>query len=537
MYSHRLNTPPPTSQFRRPWSPEPFDYNPRDRFTQQYPQTPHNATPYPQDDWYQRGRRLEPSDVSVEALDLADYAMTLRRPIDTRSNLATPYPPFHAVDQYLQSPPPIRTLEGRDSLSPPSLTSAGASSQDHSQSSLPHTPIRRPFSLPAVHHHSPSPLPSYAHRDIADTPYSQRDYADDMPQWPGNLHDIEGQKSHLPNVFDPAANHSLHANYSPKVYPHSDSSHRDMLPWSGLETESGLGTTAQMKEERLRMLEHEFGPQSQDVQVQVVNKSVGGVDHKGNIITDGPKKRRIVRCTQGFLAVGTVIASLYSALLLKPIGTPPPRGKLPAYVLYIASVITVLLMLYLFVFRPCCCGGRQKKPLPHEGPAGMMVLPVQSLPGGRNEKKKGKKGKKGQSNDGSVQVNLIVDPTLFGNHGRDQDDNTTDIGDLASHSSNSRVPKRRSVWEGLAMEEQWKTARSFLKWITFYDVTSMILWGFVFVLVLLGSRCPSGKFEGWCDGYNVATALACFLCVTFGVSLYFDIKDLHFSRVSPRTRT
>ena len=58
-----------------------------------------------------------------------------------------------------------------------------------------------------------------------------------------------------------------------------------------------------------------------------------------------------------------------------------------------------------------------------------MVLPVQSLPGGK-PKKKGKKGK--GPPQGSVQVNLIVDPTMFGRdaeRGRDDDEDEDDEGD------------------------------------------------------------------------------------------------------------
>ena len=39
-----------------------------------------------------------------------------------------------------------------------------------------------------------------------------------------------------------------------------------------------------------------------------------------------------------------------------------------------------------------------------------------------------------------------------------------------------------------------------------------------------------------CNAYNVSSAAACFLCVAFGVSVFFDVKDLHASKVSPRTR-
>lgn len=40
-----------------------------------------------------------------------------------------------------------------------------------------------------------------------------------------------------------------------------------------------------------------------------------------------------------------------------------------------------------------------------------------------------------------------------------------------------------------------------------------------------------------CDGYNVATALAAFIVITYGFSIFFDIKDIYASRASPRTRT
>ena len=39
-----------------------------------------------------------------------------------------------------------------------------------------------------------------------------------------------------------------------------------------------------------------------------------------------------------------------------------------------------------------------------------------------------------------------------------------------------------------------------------------------------------------CNAYNVSSAAACFLCVAFGVSVFFDVKDLHACKVSPRTK-
>ena len=134
-----------------------------------------------------------------------------------------------------------------------------------------------------------------------------------------------------------------------------------------------------------------------------------------------------------------------------------------------------------------------------------MVLPVQGLPGG---KKKGGK-KKGGPPGGDVQVNLIVDPGMFGQNRQDEDDGEDDESDFGGSipgtyttSSSARRrrkggPTRRSVFDGLALEAQWKEARKWLKWSAVADVLSMVLWGGEFVLILLGKRCPPGQFNGW----------------------------------------
>ncbi|KAK2466693.1 hypothetical protein APHAL10511_000951 [Amanita phalloides] len=85
-------------------------------------------------------------------------------------------------------------------------------------------------------------------------------------------------------------------------------------------------------------------------------------------------------------------------------GAPRPAGKLAAYVLYAVSIITTPFMLGLYLVRPYFRGRRKGGKLPWENPLlnSMVVLPVQSLPGGKDEKKK-KKGKKG---DGKNAINL-----------------------------------------------------------------------------------------------------------------------------------
>jgi len=181
-----------------------------------------------------------------------------------------------------------------------------------------------------------------------------------------------------------------------------------------------------------------------------------------------------------------------------------------------------------------------------------MVLPV-GVPGMGKKGKKPKKGKKGKGSvgGGDVQVNLIMDPGLLGGRDSYQDHNNGDghsdpddddhdnytIPGSYSHSRPRRKPKpRRSIFAGLAQESAWREARTFLKRMAWVDAGGMVLWGALFVAILIGKRCPAGGFEGWCTGYNVGSASACLLCVAFSVSIFFDVKDLYSSRVSPRTR-
>jgi len=289
------------------------------------------------------------------------------------------------------------------------------------------------------------------------------------------------------------------------------------------------------------MLEREFGGKGigkvDHADGDGDDRVVGSVDKKGNLVTQGPKKRVATRWMQILFALGTGIASIYGTVVLKPNPPAPPEGKAPAYLLCVLSVITFLALLFLFVFYPCCCGGRRKNKGSAQqpfGPMGAMVLPVQHLPGGKNAKgaKGGKKGgKKGQVQGmGDVQVNLIVDPSMFmpGGMGRDTEEEEHSEDDESAYGSQAgktnrprKRPKRRGVFEGLALEESWKAARKWAKKVTMFDVGMLVLWGAEFGFVMWGKRCPSGKYEGWCDSYNVATACACLLALAFCLSLFF----------------
>lgn len=145
------------------------------------------------------------------------------------------------------------------------------------------------------------------------------------------------------------------------------------------------------------------------------------------------------------------------------------------------------------------------------GAPGMMVLPVMQGMQQKGKKKKGNGKKNGQrGGDEGVQVNLIVDPAMFGGDGpgtgrsrrrRQDEDDEDDVSDSSSVNGSSprrrEKPKRRSVFEAIALEKEWKKARGRLKLQFAVDIAFMILWGAAFFFVLWGKRCPPGSFDGW----------------------------------------
>lgn len=160
-------------------------------------------------------------------------------------------------------------------------------------------------------------------------------------------------------------------------------------------------------------------------------------------------------------------------------------------------------LLYLFVFRRCCGAGKRRKHAANNSFGnGMMVLPVNAMPGGKEHGKKAKKkGKSGGRGQGSVQVNLIVDPQMFKGHDDVESEDGEWNGSMADTYDGApgrkRRTARRSVFVGLALEEDWKQARSFAKKLSVVDAAGLMLWGAAFVLILIGKRCPSGSFQGW----------------------------------------
>ncbi|KAF8586539.1 hypothetical protein K439DRAFT_943972 [Ramaria rubella] len=566
------------TSLRRPWSPIAYD---RDITENQSIRDYHVQDRIPGSLLREARRVQDASDSSVEALDLADYARTLRRPTTDYNNRYPPFPhtshvhplsvptpvlanglrvapqPYSlaSLPEYPPSPDNDRpfSAQSRDTFNqaPPSLVSGDTSHDTHDSygGHYPY-PSRRPHSLPPFFASmSAERLPNYGSPwssgvRIASPMHDEETDISRFPAFSRGWYD-DPYKSNPKLSSLPPYSSELHYDHSDafNAFPSTASNQsRNVLPWSSEPSDAnGPRIDDAVKEERIRMLEHEFGKKGKAGKEDLGEPVIGSVDEKGVLITVGPKKRAGARWAQGILALATAVSSLYGALFIKSQPPAPPSSSFPAFALYIMSVVTFFFIFYLFALRPCCCGSRRK----HEGSAGpnmggMMVLPVQGLPGGK--KTKNKKGKKDKHGGGDVQINLIVDPGLLGGGGRDEegDYDHLDGSDMSSRGLGGRrgqVPQRRSIFQGLAMESDWKAARSFLKRMLFVDVLCFIVWVTVFVLVLFGKRCPPGGFNGWCNSYNTATATACILSAAFGFSAFFDIVDLHKSRASPRTRT
>ena len=319
MRDTRLDSPPPPSRFRRPWSPDPLDS--------------FNSSRY---------NRREPSDVSVEALDLADYAMSLprraNRPHDDHYNFVPndPYPPSpRGTGPFARS---------RDSLSPPSLTSPGGTL---STASTPRSPRDRPWSLPPrsydLHTSSHRSAPRIANQDD----YSHQDHDTEIDvgrfpafarHWypnhqpttrppPSAYHSVPNTDSVSP--FDPAYPAHKHDSFNSfqkpqfsdlgyhSVPPSYDGHSRNVLPWVNEACDPlDEQVDPEIKKERIRMLEREFAGAGMDSAKGFDDENmIGSADRRGRLITQGPKKRLVTRWFQALLTLGAAISLIYIALV------------------------------------------------------------------------------------------------------------------------------------------------------------------------------------------------------------------------------
>src|SRR6266702_1657637 len=306
---------PPSRLPPRPWSPDPRDPVPSLRYL-----------------GGQQHQRHEVSDPSIEAFDLADYARTLNR-----------HPYDHPYDDYLSSPPPPPTrsfsLASRTSSQPPSLVSSRGTPTSHSHSTPPRRDIDHRLFTPSIPVQSPALTSVY--NLSGGVPYSY-----ELPRRPpnaGSSHDVTSTSgidiTHFPSwshgwyakekkwspigqlhepsrasFFDPAHPTVRQTGNRYDAYAGTSSlSSRDFVPWSDSDTpdyESPLDPG--LKQERIRMLEHEFGSTAAD---PVKQEPIGSVNEKGRLITDGPRKRTVIRAIEVSLALGIAAAVIYAALV------------------------------------------------------------------------------------------------------------------------------------------------------------------------------------------------------------------------------
>ena len=315
MYSpHHLDSPPPVSQFRRPWSPVEFETY----------------------DESARRQARQASEYSFEALDLTEYQTRLPQihiAEDIRDQSYSIPRPLRNYSEYPATPPRSFSLASRCSfpMSSPSLTS-GASSSSHAYSARLSTPppLHRPFSLPAPRitnsHVGSDSSRAHNYPWLAEDEHDEESVEDDFSSFPEWSRDWFRNKAPNPSKrvyepilsFDPAAIASHCDNTYPSStvpYSSSNESHRNLLPWSAEDRGLGTEVTPEMKKERMRMLKQEFGNISTNPLDYQGRKVVGTVNEEGVMITSGPKKRKLTRWAQGIFSSGAMLASLYSAVV------------------------------------------------------------------------------------------------------------------------------------------------------------------------------------------------------------------------------
>lgn len=167
-----------------------------------------------------------------------------------------------------------------------------------------------------------SPYPSPWNRDVSKSPgmfspmRSPRnfDYAGLSPFDPAfPTHAFESMPFQDRSVYTP-----------PPAYPYSatgssnkHSSRDNLAPWNA-DPESGDIVDPGMKEERMRMLEQEFGGKqlTEKEEREAERRAlIGTVDEQGDLITAGPKKRAAMRWLETLLALGASALSVYIALV------------------------------------------------------------------------------------------------------------------------------------------------------------------------------------------------------------------------------
>lgn len=295
-----------------------------------------------------------------------------------------------------------------------------------------------------------------------------------------------------------------------------------------------------VKEERIRMLEKEFGPQIArrdddigDEELEPKAVSVGSIGADGRLILPSRKLCVVTRVFQCLLSLTAAGCGIGGFAFIHPPEKALASGTMPAYALYAVSAISVLACLWLFVLKPCCAGNRRRNALSAiEGGVGGMLVPIT---GDNSNGKLGKKNKRGQQQQGAV-VNVILDPAMF-LRDAEGSDSDSDGGVESGPRNSKRKAKRRSrtnMLSKMRAQAQWRVARKALRLECVCDVALCLLWAAAAVFALgFGTSCPAGTAQGWCDLYNGAIACAVLAAVACFVAIYCDAVRLKASRREP----
>lgn len=310
----------------------------------------------------------------------------------------------------------------------------------------------------------------------------------------------------------------------------------------------GGGWEGLSMKERMKKVKEEQRKEKADL----VERS--GVDSRGRLVVMGRRKRVALRWLQGFGALGVGIGSIGSALVraflslryscsladsflrtqfTKPETTPPPAASAPLYILYLLPFLSLILTLYLFIFRPCT----HRNP-PTTSPNQFVVPLLQgSHPSALSSSgccclgSDRKKGKMRAQQQHATTVNLVVDPSMFphlmnGPTPRsstdkrrrkkrrsrrvDKEEDPSDSSSSSSsdssdawsfhESSNPRDPhqQRKGILSAVHLEGRWRDARAWVRKIACWDFAAGLCWAAAGGYAIgFGERCTPGAFGGW----------------------------------------
>lgn len=314
-----------------------------------------------------------------------------------------------------------------------------------------------------------------------------------------------------------------------------------------------------VKEERIRMLEKEFGPKMtskrrskaadddelDDDSLEAENVPMGGIDAKGRLVLPRRKLRTTTRWLQSLVSLGAAGLGIGGFILIRPQEKAPPSGTFASFVLYGVSAISSIVCLWLFALKPCCRSGREPKSLGGPAAGHGLVIPIMAAGGGAagGNGKPSMFGKKSKAQQGPT-VNLIVDPKLLGGRADVSDTDTDDDDDATVSGEECRRKKRKAkkrkqlgMLAKIKQQAHWRLARKSLKWDCGWDVVLCLLWGAAAVMALaVGRKCPAGTAEGWCNLYNGAIACSVIATLLFLVAIWCDIVALRASKAPPGGR-